>query len=140
MDVFKRYLIIFASTSTFIWVFVIWYEDQNPGVAVPHYLSETGVEAIAINLHPKDKYEKCVQLQARQSLDYAFEATDSLVFNLHYHVGKEEFFPEEQTTATLKGTFVAEESRIYCLMWGNSGDQQVRLSYDFRTLPLTASN
>ena len=50
MDVFKRYLIIFVTTSTFLYFFVIWYESQNPGVAVPHNLSETGEESIAINL------------------------------------------------------------------------------------------
>ena len=29
MDVFKRYLIIFVTTSTFLYFFVIWYESQN---------------------------------------------------------------------------------------------------------------
>ena len=56
MDVFKRYLIIFVTTSTFLYFFVIWYESQNPGVAVPHNLSETGEESIAINLQPNNAY------------------------------------------------------------------------------------
>ena len=47
---------------------------------------------------------------------------------------------EQQTIATLKSSFEAKESRIYCLMWGNSSDQQVRLRYEFRARPLTASN
>ena len=140
MDVFKRYLIIFVTTSTFLYFFVIWYESQNPGVAVPHNLSETGEESIAINLQPNNAYEKCVQLQARQFLDYTFEASEPLVFNLHYHVGKEDFYLKQQTIATLNSSFEARESRIYCLMWGNSNDQQVRLRYEFRARPLTASN
>jgi hypothetical protein len=73
-------------------------------------------------------------------LDYTFEASEPLVFNLHYHVGKEDFSPEQHTTATLKSSFEAEESRIYCLMWGNSSNQQVRLRYEFRAQPLTAFN
>lgn len=140
MDVFKRYLIIFVSTSTFLYIFTLWYESQNPGFAVPHNLSETGEESIAINLPANNAYEKCVQLQAQQPLDYSFEAQAPLTFNLHYHVGKKDFYPIQQTATELKGTFQAEEDQIYCLMWGNSNDQQVRLQYEFRVQPLTSSN
>ena len=95
---------------------------------------------MCIRDRPNNAYEKCVQLQARQFLDYTFEASEPLVFNLHYHVGKEDFYLEQQTIATLNSSFEARESRIYCLMWGNSNDQQVRLRYEFRARPLTASN
>ena len=103
-------------------------------------MSETGEESIAINLQPNNAYEKCVQLQARQFLDYTFEASEPLVFNLPYPGGTEDFYLEQQTIATLKSSFEARESRIYCLMWGNSNDQQARLRYEFRARPLTASN
>jgi hypothetical protein len=141
MEVFKRYLIIFVSTSTALYLFIFWYESQNPGVAIPHNLTDATEESIAINLPPSNAYEKCVQLETKQPLQYSFEAEAPLVFNVHYHIGKKDYYPIEETAAAFSSTFVPEEPRIYCLMWGNRNDQQVRLQYEFQVqdIPTTAT-
>ncbi len=66
-------------------------------------------------------------------MEYFFKASKPLKFNIHYHVGKDIFYPlEKENVPTLKGTFYPKKQQKYCLMWANPHAEIVNLAYDFK--------
>jgi hypothetical protein len=49
---------------------------------------------------------------------YRFRSTSPVDFNIHFHRGKDVFYPIRQTGVTeVNGTFRADAADDYCLMW-----------------------
>jgi hypothetical protein len=77
-------------------------------------------------------HEDCFKLADGQSLDFAFESSAALDFNLHCHEEGEILMPIDLKGVSAKSdTFVADRDQYWCLMWENKHSRKVRLSYEF---------
>jgi hypothetical protein len=85
-------------------------------------------------LPPYESHEECVALAPGDRLQYRFESTAPLAFNIHYHEGKAVVMPvtRERVSAD-EGTFAPLVAQDYCLMW-EAGAQGTTIAY---TLHLT---
>jgi hypothetical protein len=82
---------------------------------------------------PYEWHEECLSLGAGDRIEFAFESTEPVDFNFHYHEGKIVVMPlvREKTRAD-SGVFVPPSAQEYCLMWeagaaGASIDYRIRL-------------
>lgn len=81
-------------------------------------------------IKPSGIHEDCMELLPGQSLDYSFESSKPLNFNLHYHEDHNVVHGiMKDSVSSDKGTFRCEKKQYYCLMWSNPGSEQVSLSY-----------
>ncbi|MBI2380439.1 MAG: hypothetical protein HYV16_06775 [Gammaproteobacteria bacterium] len=80
---------------------------------------------------PKKIAEECFKLKAGDKVSFGFKAGSDLEFNVHYHEGEAVKFPIEPSAkaAIENGEFSAPIAQTYCLMWKNTGDKAVTLSY-----------
>lgn len=78
---------------------------------------------------PATKFvELCGPLAAGSRIDWTFEATAPLNFNIHYHEGKDVRFPAKQDqVAKADGTLRVEVDQAYCWMWTNKSAKDARL-------------
>ncbi|HET7031764.1 MAG TPA: hypothetical protein VFJ48_01470 [Casimicrobiaceae bacterium] len=82
---------------------------------------------------PYEWHEECVHLRVGDRVEFAFEATEPVDFNVHYHEGKTVIMPiTRDKTRADAGVFVSPAEQDYCLMWeaGAAGallDYRVRL-------------
>lgn len=92
-----------------------------PLFALPALASE-GAGPYSFTLSGKAFDERCLKLAAGESIRYRFRASAPVDFNIHYHRGKEVFFPVKQAAVReAESTFRAESADDYCLMWEHAG-------------------
>jgi len=90
-------------------------------VAAPA-LAADGAGPFSFTLSGKAFEERCLKLAAGESISYSFRATGSVDFNIHFHRGKEVFFPVKQSAIReASARFRAESADDYCLMWEHKG-------------------
>ena len=66
--------------------------------------------------------EECFALAATERVEYRFEATAAVDFNLHTHRGGELITPVDvKRTRAQAGTYASPRAEEYCLMWTNAG-------------------
>jgi hypothetical protein len=83
-------------------------------------------QAFSHAVRPKAIAEECLKMSAGQSIAYAFEATAPVDFNIHYHRGKDVFYPvKDDGVGRAEARFTAPEADEYCLMWTNKSLQMV---------------
>ncbi len=74
--------------------------------------------------------ENCFTVHPDQQLDYQFQASGNVYFDVHYHIGQEVGYstrlPEAQTG---QGSVRPPQKDIYCLYWENRGASEVRVTY-----------
>ena len=82
---------------------------------------------------PYDWHEECLHLDAGDRVEFTFESTEPVDFNIHYHEGNAVVMPivRDKTRADA-GIFTPPAAQDYCLMWeaGAAGallDYRVRL-------------
>ena len=82
---------------------------------------------------PYEWHEECMHLDVGDRVEFAFESTEPVDFNVHYHEGKAVVMPmvRDKTRADA-GVFAPPAAQDYCLMWeaGAAGaviDYRVRL-------------
>jgi hypothetical protein len=64
--------------------------------------------------------EECFALAAEERIDYQFEATAGVDFNLHTHRGGEIVTPVDvKRTRAQAGIFASPRAEEYCMMWTN---------------------
>ena len=81
-------------------------------------------------IKPSGIHEDCMELLPGQSLDYSFEASKPLNFNVHYHEDRNVVYGIiKDVVSSDKGTFRSEKKQYYCLMWSNPGSEPVGLTY-----------
>lgn len=83
-----------------------------------------------------EMYEECLALTTGDRLDYSFNANKPLVFNIHYHVDEDIFYPVKDALRSL----IADELQVsadhrYCLMWTNRSRSRVELNARYKKLP-----
>lgn len=89
--------------------------------AVPAYATP-GEDAYSLKLAGKSFDERCLKLTAGEAVRYRFDASAPVDFNIHYHRGKDVFYPVKQTgVRRADGTFRADAADDYCLMWEHAG-------------------
>ena len=85
---------------------------------------------------PFSIHEECVEMRPGDRLEYTFEATMPLAFNIHYHEGKAVVMPiSRDSTRTEAGIYAPSIPQTYCLMW-EAGREGNMLDYRVRFLPV----
>jgi hypothetical protein len=95
-------------------------------------VSTAASEVFDRELRPGGFDEVCVRLARDEAIDYRFEATAPVEFNIHYHRGRDVFYPVRQ--AQVRGAaaqFRAPAADDFCLMWENPGAAGVRVQGAF---------
>lgn len=88
-----------------------------------------------VRAHPLPSYqihEECFTLNAGDRVDFAFESTEPVDFNLHYRQGQAVIMPiSREKSREGAGVYAATIARDYCLTWeaGAAG-----ASIDYRIL------
>ena len=71
-------------------------------------------------------HEECMKLDKGERRRYDWKADAKVDFNIHYHEGKEVFYPvKRNATAKGKGTFRAKVAQEYCWMWSSKTPAKV---------------
>jgi hypothetical protein len=77
-------------------------------------------------IRPGKIAEECFKLPAGGAVGYAFEASASVDFNVHYHRGNDVFYPvKRDAIRQADDRFTAPSAEEYCLMWTNPSAQAV---------------
>jgi len=85
-------------------------------------LAGEGPGPYSFTLSGKAFDERCLRLEAGQSIQYRFNASAPVDFNIHYHRGKDVVFPVRKAgVREASGTFKAKGADGYCLMWEHKG-------------------
>jgi len=67
---------------------------------------------------PYEWHEECMHLDAGDRVEYVFESTEPVDFNIHYHEGNAVVMPiVREKTRTDAGVFASPVRQDYCLMW-----------------------
>ncbi len=75
------------------------------------------------SIKPGKFVEICEKLPNGSAVDWQFNASAPVNFNIHFHQGKDVTFPEKQDgVSERRGTLVAPSDEDYCWMWSNKGD------------------
>ena len=81
----------------------------------------TAGEAKVVRAHPLPSYqihEECFRLEEGDRVEFRFESTEPVDFNLHYHEGRAVVMPISRDKSTEHaGVYVATLVQDYCLMW-----------------------
>jgi len=89
-------------------------------------------EKIKEAIKPLGMHEDCMELMPNQMLDYSFESSNSLNFNIHYHDDSEIIYLViADNTFKEHGSFCPEKQQYYCLMWTNPHNEIVNISYTY---------
>lgn len=81
---------------------------------------------------PSGIHEDCMELLPGQILEYSFEASKPLNFNIHCHEDHGVVYGSTKDGVSGdKGTFRCEKKQYYCLMWTNPGSEPVDLVYSY---------
>lgn len=63
-------------------------------------------------------HEECFKLGAGDRVDYGFESSEPVDFNIHYHEGQAVLMPiSREKSRGDSGVYVARIAQDYCLMW-----------------------
>ncbi len=105
----------------------------------PVVMKELHSKQKRVSISPLRIFEECVEVQPRQVMEFSFEATNQLLFNVHYHDRSKVFYPVEKTALSALEGFIdaeredyyTEEQNYFCLSWKNPNARstQVILKY-----------
>ena len=91
-----------------------------------------------VTAHPLPSYqihEECLALKAGDRVEFTFESTDPVDFNIHYHEGDAVVMPLSREKAReYAGVYAATLAHDYCLMW-EAGAAGAMLDYRIRYKP-----
>jgi hypothetical protein len=80
--------------------------------------AETPPKTFSLALEPGKVHEECVRLDKGQGRRYDWKSTGKVDFNIHYHEGKEVFYPTKREDVSKgRGRFRAKLAQEYCWMW-----------------------
>ena len=90
---------------------------------------------LAIDVQTGKAAEECFQLAAGERVEYQFESSVPLDFNLHTHRGNEVVMPvRSERTRGHSGIFTSPQREDYCMMWTNRGAVPARITGEWRRL------
>jgi hypothetical protein len=80
--------------------------------------ADAGPKTFSTTLDAGKIHEECLHLDKGRKRAYEWKADTAVDFNIHYHEGKEVFYPVKKERQRLgKGTFRAKVAQDYCWMW-----------------------
>ena len=83
--------------------------------------------AFSVALDAAGMHEECAHLAAGEKRNYSWKSDGPVDFNVHYHQGREVFYPVKRTAMRGDGgTFTAKIAQDYCWMW-TARDKAVKL-------------
>lgn len=87
------------------------------------------------HIAPYEWHEECAMLNEGDRIEYSFESSEPVDFNLHYNEGSAVVMPivRDKTTADA-GIYAARLAQGYCLMW-EAGPAGAMLDYRVRLRP-----
>jgi hypothetical protein len=78
-------------------------------------------EGKVVRAHPLPSYqihEECFKLAQGDRVEFRFESTEPVDFNLHYHEGHAVVMPiSREKSSEHAGAYLATLAQDYCLMW-----------------------
>ena len=84
---------------------------------------------------PGKLVEYCGDLKTGDKVDWHFEASAPLDFNIHHHVGEAVHFAAKQEgVAASKGVLTAPSDQDYCWMWTNKSGAVISLDVELGRL------
>ncbi len=88
------------------------------GCTTPFITADAPKVVSAHPLPPYQIHEECLKLEPGDRVEYRFESTEPVDFNIHYHEGKAVAMPvvREKSRADA-GIYAAQIAQDYCLMW-----------------------
>ena len=90
------------------------------GCAAPGPASDQRV-VTKLQLAPDAVHEECASLVPGDRIDYRFESSDPVAFNIHYHDANSVVMPITRDNATSDaGIYAPSVKQDYCLMWQTS--------------------
>lgn len=95
--------------------------------------ADTPKTVIGHALAPRELHEECLRLAPGDRVDYSFDSSERIAFNIHYHEGNAVVMPvSREATRADAGVFAPSLAQHYCLMWeaGPAGaliDYRIRL-------------
>ncbi len=88
-----------------------------------------------ISIEPNGFYEACDKWAPGQKVNYSFQTSAKVNFDVHYHTADGKEYPQkEDGVSKLDGSFVVDKEAIYCCMWANPHSKSVGLTYEFEVL------
>ena len=101
------------------------------GIVSASAFSQAGPTGKPVVIKAGKVHEKCLTLTPPQKIEYRFESTAKVDFNLHYHKGDQVYYPVKlDRTNAESGLYEAKARETYCLMWENKTGADVELTYD----------
>jgi hypothetical protein len=98
----------------------------------------TAESPLTVRGHPLPAYalhEECLRLAPGDRVEYAFESTEPVDFNFHYHEGNTVVLPVVRDKSRADaGVFVPPVAQEYCLMW-EAGAAGALIDYRIRLRP-----
>ena len=95
-------------------------------VVAPALAQDAAPTAFSHRIAPGKIAEECLKIEAGRIVDYRFDADAQVDFNIHYHRGKEVFYPVKVGQTTRQETaFTPRDTEEFCLMWSNKTQQPV---------------
>jgi len=83
-------------------------------------------------IKPSGMHEDCFEMMPTDELEYFFESSNTLAFNIHYHLDSKIFYAVEKDNLTIdSGKFSPKIKEYYCLMWTNPHKEFVTLKYRY---------
>ena len=87
-------------------------------LASPAIAASSSTSAFSVALDANKIHESCLKLEKGETARYEWKSDVPLDFNIHYHEGREVFYPLKRDGATRgKDTFRAKIAQEYCWMW-----------------------
>jgi hypothetical protein len=97
--------------------------DAQPAPAAPK----------PVILKPGKPHEKCVMLNTGQNVEYRFESSAKINFNLHYNKGDSVYYPVKLDRTTGEaGLYESRAREKHCFTWENRTDADVELTYSYK--------
>ncbi|MEO8383595.1 MAG: hypothetical protein ABI583_00025 [Betaproteobacteria bacterium] len=100
------------------------------GVVATSTFSQAGPAGKPMVIKAGKVHEKCLALTPPQKIEYHFESSAKVNFNLHYHKGDQVYYPVKLDRINAEsGLYEAKAKETYCLMWENKTSADVELTY-----------
>ncbi|MBY0365794.1 hypothetical protein [Pelomonas aquatica] len=89
-----------------------------------------------LTVAPAKFAEVCDRLKPGAQVQWTFEGSAPMNFNIHYHEDKAVRFPaKEDGSTSSKGTLNVTSEQVYCWTWSNKGQADVRLKLELLKQP-----
>jgi hypothetical protein len=88
-------------------------------------------------IKPSGSYEDCIEVLPGQIMNYSFNASNFVSFNVHYHTETGIYYPVnkkgvmfgKESLDPQKLDYYTDEQESFCVMWDNLNSEPVKVSF-----------